>query len=71
MAEARDDESVARLSMELGARAHIHLETLPTIAVGLLAEPSEPDLMPEFSSAWEPCTPDDPMPPDDAPSVGI
>ncbi|MCY4575313.1 MAG: GYD domain-containing protein [Chloroflexi bacterium] len=38
MVEARTHEDAARLSLELGARAHVHIETLVTIAVRQLAD---------------------------------
>ena len=41
MVEARAHEDAARLSLELGARAHVHIETLVTIAVRQLADGSE------------------------------
>jgi uncharacterized protein with GYD domain len=36
--EADDNTAVARLSLELGVRTGLHLETLPAIALGILAE---------------------------------
>ena len=44
LVEARTHEDVARLSVELGARARVHIETLPTIAVSQLADSSYDDL---------------------------
>jgi uncharacterized protein with GYD domain len=41
MAEANDAEVMARLSLELGARAGIHIESLQAVTVGFLAEPWE------------------------------
>jgi len=38
MVEANNNETVARLSLELGVRTGLHLETLPAIAVGVLTE---------------------------------
>ena len=54
MAEAKDPLSVARLSVELGARARIHIETLPAISIGLLAEPSEEGLLPMVNVIEDP-----------------
>src|ERR671919_2888244 len=36
MAEAADNEAVARLSLEIGVRAGLHIETLPALPVGEL-----------------------------------
>ena len=36
MVEAEDNDAVARLSLELGVRSGLHIETLPAIAVGFL-----------------------------------
>ena len=38
MVEANNNEAVARLSLELGVRAGLHIETLPAIAIVALAE---------------------------------
>ncbi len=38
MAEADNNEAVARLSLELGVRVGLHIETLPAIAIVALAE---------------------------------
>ena len=44
MVEAHTHEDVARLSIELGARARVHVETLPTIAVSQLVDNSSDDI---------------------------
>ena len=44
LAEADDNDAVARLSLELGVRVGLHIETLPAIA---LRVPSEDDGDPE------------------------
>jgi uncharacterized protein with GYD domain len=36
MVEADDNDAVARLSVELGVRSGLHIETLPAIAIGFL-----------------------------------
>ncbi len=36
MVEAEDNDAVARLSLELGVKAGLHIETLPAIAIGFL-----------------------------------
>lgn len=36
MVEADDNDAVARLSLELGVRVGLHIETLPAIAIGFL-----------------------------------
>ena len=38
LAEAEDNESAARLSLELGVRVGLHVETLPAMAIGVLSE---------------------------------
>ena len=38
MVEAHDNDAVARLSLEVGVRTGLHIETLPAIAVGFLDE---------------------------------
>ena len=38
IAECDDNESVARLSLDLGVHIGLHIETLPAIAIGVLAE---------------------------------
>jgi len=38
LAEANDNESVARLSLDLGVRVGLHVETLPAMAIGVLSE---------------------------------
>ncbi|MSQ07227.1 MAG: GYD domain-containing protein [Dehalococcoidia bacterium] len=41
MAEADDNEAVAQLSLEIGVRAGLHMETLPAIPINILAEGEE------------------------------
>ncbi len=43
MVEADDNEAVARLSLEIGVSSGLHVETLPAIAVGFLADASPQD----------------------------
>ena len=38
MAEAADNEAVARLSLKIGVRAGLHIETLPALPVGVVGE---------------------------------
>ena len=38
MVEADDNDAVARLSLEVGVKAGLHVETLPAIAIGFLSE---------------------------------
>ena len=54
IAEANDAEPMARLSLELGARARVHTESLHAVSAGFLAEPWERGLMPEAASKEEP-----------------
>ncbi len=44
MAEADDNDAAARLSLEIGVKAGLHIETLPAIAIGFLSEqlPDDP-----------------------------
>ena len=37
LAEAPDNEAIARFSLDFGVRAGAHIETLPAVPVGLLA----------------------------------
>ena len=60
MVEAQTHEDAARLSLELGARARVHIETLVTIAIRQLADSSE-ELLQEWASAGWP-TPGWPTP---------
>ena len=45
MIEADDNEAVARLSLEVGVRTGMHIETLPGIAMGFLTEPEDDELV--------------------------
>lgn len=49
MIEADDNDAVARLSLEVGVRTGMHIETLPAIAIGFLTDDSrdDPALRPE------------------------
>ena len=49
MVEADDNDAVARLSLEIGVRTGLHIETLPAIAIGFLSEntPQDPANRPE------------------------
>jgi uncharacterized protein with GYD domain len=38
MAEASDNEAVARLSLEIGVRAGLHIEMLPALPIGVVGE---------------------------------
>ena len=44
MVEADDNDAVARLSLELGMRTGLHLETLPAIPIGFMGDGPPPDL---------------------------
>ena len=41
VAEAKDAESMARLSVELGSKAKVHIESLHAVSAHLMAEPSD------------------------------
>ena len=49
MVDAADNEAVARMSVEIGIRTGLHIETLPAIAIGFMAdqEPYDPEDVPE------------------------
>ena len=51
MAEADDNEAVGRLALEIGVKAGLHTETLPAVAIGVLAEndPGDDDLDTEYA----------------------
>ena len=38
LAEAEDNEAAAKLSLDIGVRMGMHIETLPAIAIGVLLE---------------------------------
>ena len=63
MVEAQTHEDAARLSLELGARARVHIETLVTIAIRQLADSSE-ELLQEWTSAGWPTPGSQDDPPD-------
>ncbi len=44
MVEADDNDAVARISLELGMRTGLHLETLPAIPIGFMGDSHGPDL---------------------------
>ena len=44
MAEAADNEAVARLSLEMGVRVGLHIETLPALAIGVISEERQDQL---------------------------
>ena len=43
MVDAEDNESVAKISLEIGVGTGLHIETLPAIAIGFLADTSPGD----------------------------
>jgi uncharacterized protein with GYD domain len=43
MAEAEDNEAVGRLALEIGVKAGLHTETLPAMAIAVLAEDDRGD----------------------------
>ena len=50
IAEATNNESIARLSLSLGARAGLHIETLPAIIANFLEMPRDDSVKNESSS---------------------
>ena len=69
MAEADDNQAAARLSLEMGVRVGLHVETLPALAIGDLAEDdprsarsaSESTQVPSEEWRLPPNDPDDPQ----------
>lgn len=51
LAEAHDNEAAAKISLELGVRIGLHVETLPAIAIGLLADENGEDPTSQSESA--------------------
>ncbi len=43
IAECDDNQAVARLSLDLGVRVGLHIETLPAISIGVLSEDDTED----------------------------
>ena len=56
MVEASEPESVARLSIELGGRCGLHVETLLALSAHTLAEPWDPQWKLETTRVGEPGT---------------
>ena len=54
LAEAWDNDAVARLSLEISHRIGMHVETLPAIALGPLAEPADDNPEAELAYAEAP-----------------
>ena len=55
LANARDNDAVARLSLEMSYRVGMHIETLPAIALGQLSETDgeDDDAQPAFADSPE------------------
>ena len=65
MVEADDNDAVARLSLEIGVKTGLHVETLPAIAIGFLNDRMANDPTWSLSSIEQP-TPTSPEgPPED------
>ena len=61
MVEAYDNDAVARLSLEMGVKTGLHMETLPAIAIGFLNDRLAND--PSWSlTSIENRTPENPTP---------
>ena len=56
MVEANDNDAVARVSLELGVRAGLHVETLPAIAMGFLSDRLADDPSWSLTSIQQPTT---------------
>ena len=63
MVEADDNDAVARLSLEMGVRTGLHIETLPAIAIGFLNDRMANDPSWSLSSIEQPT----PAPPEGPP----
>lgn len=63
MVEADDNDAVARLSLEMGVRTGLHIETLPAIAIGFLNERLSDDPSWSLTSIEQPT----PTPPEGPP----
>ena len=63
MVEANDNDAVARLSLEIGVRTGLHIETLPAIAIGFLNDKMTGDPSWSLSSIEQPT----PTPPEGPP----
>lgn len=63
MVEADDNDAVARLSLEMGVRTGLHIETLPAIAIGFLNDRLADDPSWSLASIQQPT----PMPPEGPP----
>ena len=63
MVEADDNDAVARLSLEMGVRTGLHMETLPAIAIGFLGDRPSNDPTWSLSSIQNPI----PAPPETPP----
>ena len=55
MVEADDNEAVARMSIEIGVKTGLHIETLPAITIGFLADqiPGDPADRPQYAQPPE------------------
>ena len=51
LVEADDNDAVARLSLEMGVRTGLHVETLPAMATGVLRDRSGGDPLDSFTSS--------------------
>ena len=51
MAEADDAESMARLSVQLGAEGKVHIESMQAVSAHLMAEPSDAAFISEITAA--------------------
>ena len=60
MVEADDNDAVARLSLELGVKTGLHVETLPAIAIGFLNDQLADDPTWSLTSIAQPTPPEEP-----------
>ncbi len=50
MVEADDNDAAARLSLEIGVKVGLHIETLPAIAIGIFTQRDPADALWQLSS---------------------
>tara|TARA_B100000749_G_scaffold276847_1_gene264767 strand:+ start:658 stop:990 length:333 start_codon:yes stop_codon:yes gene_type:complete len=53
LVEADDNDAVARLSLEMGVRTGLHVETLPAIATGFLKDRSDTNPLDSLTSTQQ------------------
>jgi hypothetical protein len=68
LVEADDNQAVAKLSLEMGVRVGLHIETLPALAVGVLSDDGQDeDVTAAEVAQGTPTSPEEWRIPQDAP----